>query len=215
MSAEETRLELVVDVFDLAAQRALALSTLTPPQLVDAVLAEFRELEFLGDNADDYQLLKATDRSPLDDGATIGDQLGGGDRLILMERVAQPPAGTRPPGRLVYLREQGSGKVYPLHWQPAIIGRPDREQDHNDRVAVNLSNHPAGQRVSRRHAQIVESDGVFFVEPLSPNPTVVRDGQGTALPAQTRQPLRHGDVVYLENSQIALKFIVREGVTQS
>jgi hypothetical protein len=211
MSADDARIELQIDVFDLAAQRALALSALTPPQLVAAVLEEFRELEFLGDDPSSYQLLKAADRSPLDDSAAVGDQLGGGDRLILAERVAPPPAGARPPSKPVYLREQTSGKVFRLDWQPAIIGRPDRGQEQNELVAVDLAGHPAGQRVSRRHAQIVESDGVFFVEPLSPNPTVVRDGQGNALPAQKRQPLRHGDVVFLENSQIALKFIVRGG----
>jgi hypothetical protein len=211
MSADDARIELQIDVFDLAAQRALALSTLTPPQLVAAVLEEFRELEFLGADPAGYQLLKAADHSPLDDGAAVGDQLGGGDRLILVERVTPPPPGAGPPSKPVYLREQTSGKVFRLDWQPAIIGRPDRGQEHNELVAVDLAGHPAGQRVSRRHAQIVESDGVFFVEPLSPNPTVVRDGQGNAFPAQKRQPLRHGDVVFLENSQIALKFIVRDG----
>lgn len=62
----------------------------------------------------------------------------------------------------------------------------------------------------RRDPSVLQ-DGVFFVEPLSPNPTVVHDGQGNVFPAQQRQPIRHGDVVLLENSQIALKVIVREG----
>lgn len=210
MTAEGARIELTIDIFDLGAQRAQALSSLAPPQMVAAVLEEFGELEFLGDNPASYQLLKAADRSPLDDTAPVGVQLGGGDRLVLAERLAATPAGARPPGMRVYLRELGSGTVFRLDWQPAIIGRHDAGQGQNELVAVNLAAHPGGQRVSRRHAQIVESDGVFFVEPLSPNPTLVRDVQGNALPAQKRQPLRHGDVVLLENSQIALKFIVRE-----
>jgi len=209
MSGDDTRIELQIDLFDLAAQRAMALNTLTPPQLVAAMLEEFRELEFLGDAPGDYQLLKLADRSPLDDTAALGDQVRGGDRLILVERVAAAPTGTRRPSKPVYLREQGSGKVFRLDWQPAIIGRPDLGQSGNELVSVDLTAHPAGQRVSRRHAQIVERDGVFFVEPLSPNPTLVRDGQGNTLPPEKRQPLRHGDVVFLENSQIALKFIVR------
>jgi hypothetical protein len=210
MSADEARIELLIDVFDLAAQRALALGTLTPPQLVAAVLEEFSELEFLGNNRADYVLLKAADQAALDESAPIGDQLAKGDRLILAERVPTLPNGTSAPSRPVYLREQASGKVFQLHWQPAIIGRPDQDHEHNARLAVNLADHPGGQRVSRRQAQIGESGGMFFIEPLSSNPTIVRDGQGQNFPAQSRQPLRHGDVVYLENSQIALKFIVRE-----
>lgn len=215
MSVDETRIELLITIFELADQRALALAALTPTQLTAAVLAEFGELEFLGANPADYQLRKAVDRSALDEGLAIGEQLSAGDRLVLAERVAPAPTGTRPPSRPVYLRDQGSGAVYRLDWQPAIIGRPDRGQDHNELVAVDLAGHPAGQRVSRRHAQIVEADGSFFVEQLSPNPTLVRDGLGNTMPAQTRQPLRHGDTVYLENSQIALKFIVREGAGQA
>lgn len=215
MSVDETRIELLIDVFDLAEQQALALASLTPPQLVGAVLEEFGELEFLGANPADYLLLRAADRSALDEGLALGDQLSAGERLALVERAAPAPAGTARPSRPIYLRDQGSGRVYRLDWQPAIIGRPDRGQDHNERVAVDLAAHPAGQRVSRRHAQIIEAAGAFFVEQLSPNPTLVRDGQGNALPAQARQPLRHGDVIFLENSQIALKFIVREGAGQA
>jgi FHA domain len=211
MSANQPRLELRIDVFALGGQRALVLPTLTPPELVTAILDEFNELEFLSDAAGNYQLLKAPDRAPLDDATPTGQQLTVGEHLLLVEREPPLPKGAKRMRHHVYLRDQGTSKVYKLHWQPAIIGRPDNSQEHNDWLAVNMATHPAGRRISRRHAQITEANGQYFVERLSPNPTVVKDSQGISTPVdQQKHPLHHGDVLYFENSQIALKFIVRE-----
>jgi pSer/pThr/pTyr-binding forkhead associated (FHA) protein len=108
------------------------------------------------------------------------------------------------------LREVVSGQVYKLHWLPAIIGRPDKNQLLDDRIAVDLESYKTGLRVSRRHAQIVEEDGRYFVESLSRNPTLLRspDGSLEAVDSE-KQPLQHDDVIQLERSNIALKFIVR------
>ena len=46
MSGGQTRLNVRIDVFEKADQRALPLRELTPPQLVEAILQEFRELEY-------------------------------------------------------------------------------------------------------------------------------------------------------------------------
>ena len=50
MSAQATRLELFIDVFDQPKQRALALPTVTRNELVASILQEFREFDFLSDN---------------------------------------------------------------------------------------------------------------------------------------------------------------------
>jgi hypothetical protein len=211
MSANQSRLELLIDVFDHAAQRAIALPTLLPAELVAAVIKEFREIEFLGNDPAHYQLLKAATRSALDEQVPVGQQLAAGERLALVEREQPLPPGTQRPSRPIYLREQSSGTVYKLHWQPAIIGRPDSTQKDNQQIAVNLSAHAAGQRVSRRHAQIVESKGQFYVERLAPNPTVVKDSQGITTRIEgDRRPIQGDDTIVLESSQIALKFIVRD-----
>lgn len=210
MSANQSRIELLIDVFDQPAQRAVALQSLLPAELVAGVIEEFGEIEFLGGDPAHYQLLKAATKAPLDDTVPIGEQLGAGDRLVLVERAQPVPPGTRPPSRPIYLREQG-GMVYKLYWQPAIIGRPDTGQQDSQPIAVDLSANAAGQRVSRRHAQIVEANGKFFVEQLAQNPTVVKTTKGTTTRVERdRCPIQNGDTIVLENSQIALKFIVRD-----
>lgn len=235
MSAKDQRLELQIDIFTLKQQRALVLPTLTAAELVLAILQEFGgrqlpensagttaakqapapekllRLEYLGDNPSDYQLLRADTRQPLDSAIPIGEQLFAKERLTLMESELPLPNGTARPRRPAYLRDQSSGKVFKLHWLPAIIGRGDPSQPHNDRIAVNLAAHAAGQRVSRRHAQIGEAGVQFFIERLSPNPTAIKDTKGRRIQLGEEQHLlRNGDVIILEGSQIALEFIVRE-----
>ena len=75
MSAQATRLELFIDVFDQPRQRALTLPTLTSGELLTSILQEFREYDFLSDNPGEYQLIKIEDNSPLESGKAIGEQL--------------------------------------------------------------------------------------------------------------------------------------------
>jgi len=213
MSTADTRLELTIDVVALPAQRALALASLTPPELVAAALAEFRELAYLGDQAAVYQLLRAGGE-PLDEERPLAAQLTGGERLALAERPLAIPQGAAPLRHALYLRERG-GQVFRLPWAPAVIGRPDPGLAGNELIAVNLSAHPAGQRVSRRHAQILERGGQYLVERLSPNPTAVVGDDGQTTPVEDMPvPIGHGDTLLLERSQIALTFLVRDETGQ-
>jgi hypothetical protein len=207
------RLALQIDVFDKPRQRAMVLPDLTPPQLVAAILQEFTELEYLGDAPAHYLLLKGSDRSPLDDGQQLKQQLGGEQKLVLVEKpVAKLPEGAAKPPIDVYLRDQSTGQVFKLNWLPAIIGRPDKNQPHDNWVAVDLSLHSGGQRVSRRQAKITAGKGSFFIESLSGNPTVVKTADGKETPvADEKQPLKPDDLIVLERSGITLKFIARLG----
>jgi hypothetical protein len=210
MSDNQTRLDLRVDVLDKKDQHALALANLTTTEFVEAVLNEFRELEYLSDVPTDYQLLKAGDKTPLDANSQLRQQLGATDRLLLVEKEPALPSGTQPPSQNVYLRDQTSGKVFKLNWQPAIIGRPDKSKPQDDQLAVNLELYQAGLRVSRRQAVIIEQNGNYFIESMSRNPTVIKKENGEIIPVEaTRQPLQAGDVIFLERSNISLKFIVR------
>jgi hypothetical protein len=210
MSSAPSRFELHIDVFEKKNQRALAMCNLTPPELIEAILQEFRELEYLSSSPADYQLFKADDKAPLNNESELQQQLANNGRLILAENKLSLPPGTQRPGQQAYLREQTTGKVYKLHWQPAIIGRPDKNQPHNDRLAVNLESHQSGLRVSRRQAMITEEGGQFYLESMSRNPTAIKTGDGQTLPVTTtKHPLNPGDIIFLERSNIALKFIVR------
>lgn len=232
MGTKEPRLELHIDVFPLKQQRALVLPTLMPDELVLAVIQEFGgrqivddsagngkpavapekllKIAYLSDNPNDYRLLRANGRKPLDAAVPIGEQLSAKDRLILAEQELPLPNGTTRPSRPAYLRDQSTGKVFKLHWLPAIIGRSDTNLPNNDRIAVNLASYRTGQRVSRRHAQIGEAGVQFYVEPLSPNPTAIKYPDGKIIPIKDQRLLRNGEIVLLEGSQIALEFIVRE-----
>jgi hypothetical protein len=211
MSSTQARRILRIDVFEQQNQRAAALLTLTPPALVAAIVQEFREIEYLSDNPANYRLRKLNEQTPLPDDLTVA-QLAQEERLTLVETELPVPNGAQRPSRALYLREVQSGKVYKLHWSPAIIGRMDSNRARNDRLAVNLETYPNGLGVSRRHACVVEEGGHYFVSSLSPrNPTYHLDaaGQRTLL-TEAKYPLQPGDSLFLEGSELTLKFLVRD-----
>lgn len=210
MSAVQSRIELFIDVFEEKDQRALVLPTITGAELVQEILQAFRTLGYLSDNPGDYQLLRS-DQSPLENAAPVGKQLANRARLVLVEHAPPLPEGAQPLTKPIYLREEGTGSVHKLGWQPAIIGRPDPKLPHNELIAVNLAAHERGLRVSRRHAQITEENGQFHIQRLSENQTTIKDDQGTATVLNaSKHPLEPGQIISLDASQIALRFIVRE-----
>jgi hypothetical protein len=214
MSADQTRIELFIDVFEHKNQRARVLRGLKLSELIESILQEFHEIEYLSDTPADYELVRASDGTPLDEHQPIGRQPqlnNGNNHLILTEKTWPLSAGMQRPAHLLYLREQPGGNVYKLHGVPAVIGRVSQQQQGTEPVVVDLAAHGAGLRVSRRHAQIIEEAGRYAVESLSSNPTVVQDSSGnrTPLPLNTRHPLQSGDLIHLERSDIMLKFIVR------
>ena len=211
MSASQTRLDLRIDVFEEENQWAKPLASLKPPELIAATLQEFRELEYLSGEADDYLLVKKEDMAPLDPEEPLQKQLANEAHLVLWEKERPLPDGAKRPSHPLYLRDQAAGRVFKLDWIPAIIGRPDPNQPHDDWLAVNLEAYPTGLRVSRRHAQITEKDGRCFINSLSRNPAILKkaDGGETDI-GEKPVPLDNGDVVFLERSNISLKFIVRD-----
>ena len=212
MSTNQKRLDLRVDVFEKPAQWAKPLPTLKPPEFVDAILQEFQELEYLSDTSADYRLVPADDEAAsLQEDVQLAQQVANESRLKLLEVERPLPPGTKQPSQAIYLRDVASGKVFKLHWLPAIIGRPDKNQPHDDRIAVDLESYQTGLRVSRRHAQITEQNGRFIIESLSRNPTTVKNEEGAVEEVgDKKRPLQHGDLIQLERSNITLKFIVRQ-----
>lgn len=207
------RLSLQIDVLSKTNQRALVVPTLTPAELIAAILEEFRQdedLDYLSNRVADYQLIRLADKQPLTPDNKLAGQVEASPHLALMEREVPPPTGARALTSALYLREEGSGHVYKLSWTPAIIGRPGQD---NQCLAVNLESHPAGLSVSRRHAQITEENGRYSIESLSANPTAIL--RSTPQPSShhlelgKKTPLAHGDILWLERSDIKLKFIVR------
>lgn len=204
------RLEVTIDVLDCGSQRALPLTDLMPADLIAAILQEFREIERLGIDSRDYCLLRAADQRELDPNVEIGAQLSEkAPHLLLVERPVHTPPGAQAVNDGLYLREETGARVYRLAWLPAIIGRSDPTLSSNQLVAADLESLPTGLRVSRRHVRITQEDGRYWVEALSSNPASLRPSQGAAAPLhRTKQPIASGDVIYLNRSEVALKFIV-------
>ena len=211
MNPEPKPLELFIDVFDKLDQRALVLPELKPPQVVSAVLQEFQELEYLGADPMGYKLARTRDEAPLDPSAPLEGQVVKGERLALAEVEAPLPRGAQRPTRAVYLREVAAGHAYKLHWQPAIIGRWSDKLPQNELVLVDLSQHPNGQRVSRRHVRLIEEGQAFYVEVLASNPVtqIHSEGETVLTPEDGKHLLLPGDVIKLTRADIRLKFIVR------
>jgi hypothetical protein len=205
------RIELWIDVFDQTKQRALARRDLTPTELIDAILNEFRQIEFLNQDASNYQLMRLQDRQTLDPSIPIGRQLTKGERLALQEKERPLPADARRPTCALYLREGSEDRVFRIDWLPAIIGRADKKLPHDELVAVNLESMATGLRVSRRHARITEKNGDYYIENLSNNPTtVIRANDSKPLIRGVKMTLKNEDVIRLDRSGITLKVLIRE-----
>lgn len=211
---EPTRLELMVDVLQITGQRAQVLNTLPIPEFIQAILDEFTEVEHLGQAVTAYEIVRIADRTLLDEQLPVGKQLRHGDQVRLQEKELTLPPGKQRPPHAVYLRELTGGRVYRLHWLPALIGRHDPAQPSGERLAVDLHDHAAGLRVSRRQAQIVLIGDTYYLETLAANPVLVVRGRQSdtpgdqeSVPVTDRQPLYPGDVIQLARSKIMLRFL--------
>ncbi len=89
-----------------------------------------------------------------------------------------------------FLREDESGEVFEIQWQPAIIGRPDANNPASgSMLAVNLGRFDGAKTVSRHHARITEQNGEFFLESMTDhNPTYLNDGMIRAGERRFLQP---------------------------
>lgn len=198
-------IELTIDVFNEVGQQVEVLRTLTVEELVDEILREFSELAQTNRQA--YALYLKGASKPLTRSQTL---LAQGIRAHdeLMFGWVQGGAKTGRLGvseqRQAALREESTGRLFPIEWQPAVIGRPHSNPAMNKLLAVNLDYLPTSRRVSRRHAQLVEENGRFYLEPLSDgNPTFL-NYENT--PVGGRRPLQSGDRIRLGGSNIVLTF---------
>lgn len=210
----EDRVELIIDVFDQAAQPAKVLRSLTIRELIDEILLEFEDdLPWLDRQSPErYSLRRKDDGESLDLARTVADQhLSRGTALVFAETPVIVPPGATPmtdDAYLIYRRQTDAdaNRAFRLNWQPAIIGRPDALMQHEDLLAVNLEPFPTGLRVSRRHAQIEETDGLYYLRNLSNNPLRLND---VSLALGETRELHDGDRIHLVRADIGLTFVLR------
>jgi hypothetical protein len=107
-----------------------------------------------------------------------------------------------------FLREESSGQLFELEWQPAIIGRPDTGNPASAEIlAVDLSELPEARTVSRQHARLTEQNGQYYLEGLAErNPTFLNDREllrGEKRALLPGDEIRVGKVVLTFNLQRA------------
>jgi pSer/pThr/pTyr-binding forkhead associated (FHA) protein len=195
-------IDVKLDVFEHVGQRARLRKSLTVSGLIEEILREFDDIA--ADTPEKYAVfLKGMDR-PLNAGSTLTElDLQPQDELVF-EYVRQNIRRMLNPEDYAFLRDEESGRVYDLQWQPAVIGRPTNEAEHNIMLAVNLQLHPKGLTVSRKHAEITFSERRYYLEPLADNNPVAVNGQ--LIPPNTRRELKHGDKLTIGRNNLVLTF---------
>jgi len=195
-------IEVKIDVFEHTSQRARLRRSLTVHSLIEEILREFDDIT--ADSPEKYAIyLKGFDH-PLKPVETLAQlDIQPQDELVFdyMRQVIRRMLDAR---NYATLREDGTGKEFDIQWQPAVIGRPSTDVDHNIILAVNVQLLPDGKSVSRRHAQITFSEGRYFIEPLAEQNPVFLNGK--ELPVHSKREIRNGDKLAFGNNKLTMTF---------
>jgi pSer/pThr/pTyr-binding forkhead associated (FHA) protein len=155
--------------------------------------------------------LKGNDR-PLTPSATLVQLDIQPQDELLFNYVKQANRQMLDPHNYAFLKDESTNRVYEIQWQPAIIGRPTNEAEHNIMLAVNLQLHPKGQTVSRRHAQITFSQGSFYIETLADNNPLAVNGK--EVPVNARKEIKNGDRITIGRSNLPMTFNTQTPATR-
>jgi pSer/pThr/pTyr-binding forkhead associated (FHA) protein len=198
-------IDVKIDIFEHSGQRARVRRNLTVRGLVEEILKEFDDIG--SDTPDKYVLhLKGIDR-PLNPSHNLMQlDIQPQDELVL-DYVRQTLRQMLDPAQYAVLQDEVTGKEFDIQWQPAIIGRPNNEVDHNIMLAANLLLLPNGMTVSRRHAQIIVSEGRYYIEPLAENNPVFLNNNEVPFAAQ--QEIRNNDRLAFGRSKLSMIFKAR------
>jgi pSer/pThr/pTyr-binding forkhead associated (FHA) protein len=196
-------IEIRLDVFENSGQRARVRKALTINALIQEIFKEFDDIN--ADSPERYGLyLKGSDR-PLNNTSTLAQLDIQPHDYFIFDYLKQNIRQMLNPNEIAYFREESQGKSYEIRWQPAVIGRPSNEAEHNMVLAVNLQGVPNGRTISRRHAEVSYFEGDYYLEPLAENnPTYVN---GQEIPFNHKRKLRNGDRVTIGKQQIHLIFV--------
>ena len=195
-------IDVKIDVFEHAGQRARLRKSLTILNLIEEVLREFDDI--VADSPEKYALyLKGFDR-PLAPNQTLTQlDIQPQDELVF-DYFRQTVRQMLEPKDYATVHEETTGKEFDIQWQPAVIGRPSNDMDHNITLAVNVQLLPNGSTVSRSHAQITFSEGRYSIEPLTEyNPVYLN---GREINVNKKHELKDGDKIMLGNRQLTLVF---------
>lgn len=199
-------LDVKMDIFEHTGQRARLRRTLTISGLIEEILKEFDDIS--QDSVEKYAIyLKGVDQ-PLIKRATITDlDLQPQDELVF-EYKHHTILENLLPEQYANLIEEKSGKTYNIQWQPAVIGRPTAEAEHNMMLAVDVQYIPDGMTISRRHAQITYADDHYFIEPLTENNPIFVNGK--EIPFETRKEINNQDRLTFGKHDVSMTFTTQQ-----
>jgi pSer/pThr/pTyr-binding forkhead associated (FHA) protein len=195
----EDYLDIRIDVFENSGQHACVRRTLTIAAFIDEILREFDEIGGLAEN---YAVYMSGSDKPLARNKTINQlDIQPWDELVFdyRNKTLRRNLSQRERYRL---RAEKDGKLFEIAWQPAVIGRPSNDADHNIRLAVNMQHIAGGDTISRRHAHLLYENAGPVIERLSrSNPVYVN---GAELPYEQPRQIKHGDRLEFGRNRIAL-----------
>jgi len=195
-------LDVKMDVFEHTGQRARLMRSLTIGGLIDEIFKEFDDIP--SDIPSKYAVYLKGNPKPLRPNATITElDLQPQDELTFEYRRQSIREGLQPQD-FAYLTDPVTNRRFEIQWQPALVGRPTAEADHNLMLAVNVELLPKGMTISRRHAQITFSDDQYFVEALAENNPVFVDGK--EMPMGAMWEIKNGDKVTFGRYDVTLDF---------
>ncbi|GAB4546938.1 MAG: hypothetical protein OHK0023_07390 [Anaerolineae bacterium] len=212
-----TVITIISDLFDSAEQEASIRENLQIKTLIEETLKEFN----LPEDAL-YALRIESSGKVLDPERTLEQQnIKTGERLLFTRERRAPRREAVVAGgasrailtgpRRSFFREDSTGHIFDIAFQPAIIGRPDHQNPAaNELLAVNLEGFEGAKSVSRYHARITEGEeGRMFIESLAEhNPAYLN---GTIVRVGEKRVLMAGDKVRV--GQISLTYGSRTGNT--
>ena len=198
-------IDIKIDVFEHAGQRARVRKNLTAAALIEEILREFDDIAT--DSQQKYAIyLKGFDRPLTPDNTLTQLDIQPQDELVF-DYVRQTIRQMLDVSQYAILREDTIGKEFDIQWQPAVIGRPSTDVDHNIILAVNVQLLPNGKTISRKHAQITVSDKRYFIEPLADQNPVFLNGK--ELPVNSRREIRNGDKISLGRQKLTMTLVAQ------
>ena len=198
-------IDVKINVFEHTGQRARVRRSITVKTLIDEILKEFDDID--SDSPEKYSIQLKGVEKPLEVNHTLAqldiqpqDELNVGYLHQTIRKMLDPKDHAM-------LREETSNITFDIQWTPAIIGRPSTEVNHNIMLAVNMQILAVGMTISRRHAQIVFSEGSFFIEPeAANNPTYLN---GKLLPVHSMNKLKSGDHLAFGQHKVGFTFTTK------
>lgn len=198
-------IDVKIDVFEHTGQRARLRRSLTVHSLIEEILREFDDIT--ADSPEKYAIyLKGFDHPLKPVGTLVELDIQPQDELVF-DYVRQTIRQMLDVRNYATLREEVTGKEFDIQWQPAVIGRPSTDVDHNIILAVNVYLLPDGKTISRRHAQITFAEGRYFIEPLAEQNPVFLNGR--ELPVHNKREIRNNDKLSFGNNKLTMIFLTQ------